>query len=81
MDEETQSVFNAIFNKREGHAPLTKEMFQKIEPMVPEGEIASIKDLVLSIGDALGEDKGNIYPYVYAILNRRNKESKEKKSI
>ena len=78
MDEETKIVFNIIFNKRDGHAPLSPEMFQKIEPLVPYGEIVSVKDLLLSIADTLGEDKRVIHPYVYAILNKRKKESAEK---
>lgn len=78
MDEETKIVFNIIFNKRDGHAPLSPEMFQKIEPLVPYGEIVSVKDLLLSIADTLGEDKRVIHPYVYAILNKRKKESEEK---
>lgn len=74
MDEETKKLFTIIFDKKEATAPLTREMFEKVEPLMPKGDIDSIKDVISNIADTLGEDKSTITPYVYAIVNRRKKE-------
>lgn len=73
FDDEAKKLFNIVFKKRETSAPMTPEMFAKIEPLVPEGEISPIRDLVLEIADSLGEDKSVVKPYVYSILSKRKK--------
>lgn len=73
MDEETKKLFSSVFDKMESTSPLTHEMFVKVDSLMPKGDIDSVKDVILSIADTLGEDKGTVAPYVYIIVNKRKK--------
>ena len=71
LDEETKKLFNVVFKKHEPAAPLAKEMFAKITPLVPKGEVTNVRELILDIAEELGEDKGVVKPYVCSILSKR----------
>lgn len=74
MDEETKRLFSFVFEKKDVSTPLKREVFEKIEPLVKEGEFEVSPELVKSVAKGIEEDETLVRRYLYVMSNRRKKD-------
>ena len=78
MDEETKRLFSFVFEKKDVSTPLKREVFEKIEPLVKEGEFDVTPELVKSVAEGIEEEETLVRRYLYVMSNRRKKDNQVK---